>query len=223
METNNSPLSTLHSQLFKVAILDDHKMVVESLSKLINESDIAQVTAAYYDLESGRLGLAKSQPDILLLDIGLPDGDGVDFCAEITKVYPELKIIMLTSYKEFNVAKRALHNGALGYVLKNAESEEIFAGIEAVSRGERFLCEEINILLREKRNEEVIWYSPREKEILQYIADGFTTEEISKKIFRDKETVRYYRKNLLIKLVAGNTSVMVKKACEQNLVRINKI
>ena len=223
METNNSQLSILNSQFIKVAILDDHKMVVESLSKLINESDIAQVTATWYDLESGRLGLAKSQPDILLLDIGLPDGDGVDFCAEITKIYPELKIIMLTSYKEFNVAKRALHNGALGYVLKNAESEEIFAGIETVSRGEQFLCEEINILLREKRNEEVIWYSPREKEILQYIADGFTTEEIAKKIFRDKETVRYYRKNLLLKLVAGNTSVMVKKACEQNLVRINRI
>jgi len=173
-------------------------------------------------LKSCRSGLEKSFPDVLLLDIGMPDGDGVDFCAEITKAYPEIKIIMLTSYKEFNVAKRALHNGALGYVLKNSEPEEIIAGIETVSRGEQFLCEEIDILLKNKIKDQVVWYSRRELEILQYIADGYTTKEIANnKIFRDEETVKSYRKNLLVKLDAINTSNMVKKGIEQNLVRIN--
>lgn len=203
--------------MINLQIVDDHKVVVESLKKLINESGIALVTDVYYDLESCRLGLEKTLPDILLLDIGLPDGDGVDFCAEIIKHYPGLKIIMLTTYKEFSIARRALHNGAYGYILKNAESEEMLTGIETVSRGEQFLCEEINLLLKEKRSEKVVWLANREKEILKYIADGYTTKEIADLIFRDIETVRTHRRNLLIKLDAKNTAVMVKKGYEMKL------
>ena len=209
------------SNLVKVSIVDDHKMVVKSLSQLINDSNMAIVTHVYFDIHSCRMSLGKSLPDVMLLDIGLPDGDGVEFCGEISKMYPGLKIIMLTSYKEFNVAKRALHNGALGYILKNAEPEEIFAGIEAVNKGEKFLCEEIDILLKDKLDTKVIWFSPRELEILQYIADGYTTREIANKIFRDDETVKSHRQNLLIKFEACNTPLMIKKACEQNLVRLN--
>jgi len=193
-------------------------MVVESLGKLINESSIARVTSVYYDIASCRQGLIKTIPDVLLLDIALPDGDGVDFCAELKKDYPGLKIIMLTTYKEFSIAKRALHNGALGYILKNAESEEMLAGIETVYRGEQFLCEEIDILLKTKRHEELVWLSNREKEILNYIADGHTTKAIADLIFRDIETVRTYRRNLLIKLNAKNTAEVVKKGYEMKLI-----
>ena len=210
-----------HLQPIQVAIVDDHKMVVKSLSKLIEESKDITVSDVYYNIKSCRKGLAERLPDLLLLDIGLPDGDGVEYCAELTKNHPGLKVIMLTSYKEFNVAKRALQNGALGYILKNAEPEEIIAGIETVYQGDSFLCEEIDILLKNKKNMKAPWYSPRETEILQYIANGYTTREIAKKIFRDDETVKTHRRNLLIKLDAINTAVMIRKACEQNLVKIN--
>ncbi|MDR3220284.1 MAG: response regulator transcription factor [Dysgonamonadaceae bacterium] len=210
--------STNNSEPTHVVIVDDHKMVVDSLSRLINESGIAQITGVYYDLKSCRRGLATMLPEVLLLDIGLPDGDGVDFCAEIKKEYPELKIIMLTTYKEFSIAKRALHNGALGYILKNAESEEMLAGIETVSKGKQFLCEEIDILLKEKRDEGIVWLSNREKEVLKYIADGYTTKGIADLIYRDVETVRSCRKNLLIKIVAKNTAVLVKKGYEMKLI-----
>jgi DNA-binding NarL/FixJ family response regulator len=203
--------------MMTLQIVDDHKMVVESLSRLITESGVAQVTGVYYDLESCRRGMSPL-PDILLLDIGLPDGDGVDFCAEISARHPSLKIVMLTTYKEFSIAKRALHNGALGYILKNAESEEMLAGIEAVGRGERFLCEEIDLLLKEKRDEPLVWLGNREKEVLRYIADGYTSKEIASFIYRDEETVRTYRRNLLIKLGAKNTSEAVRKGYEMRLV-----
>jgi DNA-binding NarL/FixJ family response regulator len=201
-----------------VQIADDHRMVVESLSKLINETTIARVGNVYYDLATCREGLKKGLPDILLLDIGLPDGDGVDFCAEIMKQYPRLKIIMLTSYKEFSIAKRALHNGALGYILKNAESEEMLLGIETVSEGELFLCDEIDILLKEKANDEPVWLSGREREILTYVADGYTTKEIADFIFRETDTVKFFRKNLLIKLNARNVAELIKKAYEMKLI-----
>ena len=218
MDPNNSQFSTLNSQLIRVSIVDDHKMVVESLSKVINESDIAQVTGKYYNLESCHQGLAKERPDILLLDIGLPDGNGIDFCAEIIKEYPEIKIIMLTTYKEFHVAKRALHNGALGYILKNAGSEEVFAGIETVSKGTQFLCEEIDILLKDKKDSDIIWLTNREKEVLKYIADGYTTKEIADFIFVDSETVKSHRKNLFTKVKAKNMAELLKKAYEMKLI-----
>ena len=204
--------------MITIKIVDDHKMVVESLSKLINESGIAQVTGVYYDIQSCRKGLIENLPDILLLDIGLPDGDGVEFCGELTKRYPELKIIMLSTYKEFSIAKRALHNGAMGYILKNSESEELLAGITTVNDGNRFLCEEIDILLKKKRNEEVAWFTNREKEVLKYIADGLTSKEIGARIFRDEETVRVNRRTLLLKLNAKNTPEAVKKGYEMKII-----
>lgn len=204
--------------MIDVQIVDDHKMVVESLDRMITESGIARVTGRYYDLKSCREGLKQGIPDILMLDIELSDGDGIEFCAETGKLYPALKIIMLTSYKEFNIAKHALHNGAYGYILKNADLEEVFAGIETVSRGEQFLCEEIDLLLKDKKDTEVIWLTNREKEILQYTAEGYTTKEIADLIFRAPETVKLYRKQLLLKLQVKNMAELIKKGYEMKLI-----
>jgi len=205
--------------MINVAILDDHKMVVKSLKKLIDESNIAKVTQVYFDIQSCRAELGKALPDILLLDIGLPDGNGVDFCAELLNTFPRLKIIMLTTYKEFNVSKRSLQNGALGYILKNSEPEDIISGIEMVNKGERYLCKETTVLLKKRVYEEAVWFSPRELEILKYIADGYTTSEIAHRIHRNIETVRTYRKILLFKFEAENMAQMIKKAYQQNLVQ----
>jgi DNA-binding NarL/FixJ family response regulator len=204
--------------MLSLQIVDDHKLLAESLAKVINESGKASVTRVYHDMESCRRGLRQSLPGILLLDIGLPDGDGVDFCAELKKTYPELKVIMLTTYKEFSIARHALHNGAHGYILKNAEVVEVLAAIETVSSGEIFLCEEIDAILKERSNRNLVWLGTREKEILRYIAEGYTNKEIAEKIFRDVETVRTHRRNLLLKLEAKNTAVMVKKAYEMKLI-----
>jgi DNA-binding NarL/FixJ family response regulator len=204
--------------MIDVQIVDDHKMIVESLGRMINQSGIARVTGEYYDLKSCRKGLAKETPDILLLDIELPDGDGVDFCAEAKKDCPALKIIMLTGYKEFNIARHALHNGAIGYVLKNADSEEIFSAIETVSRGEQFLCEEIDLLLEDKKDSKAIWLTNREKEILKYTANGYTEREIANSICRNMETVKAYRKKLLLKLKAKNMAELIKKSFEMKLI-----
>ncbi|MDR2920046.1 MAG: response regulator transcription factor [Tannerella sp.] len=204
--------------MIDIQIVDDHKLVVESLSRMIDESGIARVTGKYYDLKSCREGLVKDASDVLLLDIELPDGNGVDFCATLLRDYPGLKIIILTSYKEFNIAKHALHNGALGYVLKNADPEEIFTGIKTVSRGEQFLCEDIDLLLKNKKDTKAIWLTNREKEILKYIAEGCTTKEIADVIFRDMETVKQYRKKLFLKLDAKNMADLIRKGYEMKLI-----
>jgi DNA-binding NarL/FixJ family response regulator len=204
--------------MIDVNIVDDHKILAEGIRLIIKESGIANVSAVYYDIDSCRKGLIASRPDVLLLDVELPDGNGVEFCTELHKRYPDLKIMMLTSFSDFSIAKRSLNNGALGYVLKNALAEEIIAGIQVVNNGEQFLCEEIDLLLHENKDIQILYLSSREKEVLKFIADGFTNPEIAEKLFLSPETSKTYRKNLLLKFNAKNSMVLVKTAIEQKLI-----
>jgi DNA-binding NarL/FixJ family response regulator len=204
--------------MISVQIVDDHKMLLDGLCRIINESGTARVNQLYYSLQACRNGLCLNLPDVLLLDIHLPDGNGVDFCAETKTLYPGLKILMLTSLNETSVVKRSLHNGAQGYILKNATSEEVIAGIVAVNRGERFLCKEANLLMKKKKQDEIIWLTTREKEILRLIAEGLSNPEIADRIFLSQETVKGYRRDLLLKFGAKNSVALVKAAIEQRLV-----
>ncbi len=201
-----------------VYIVDYHKLIVESLAIMIDGSGKARVVGKYYDLASCRSALTRDSQGILLLDVVIPDGNGVDFCIEAAESYPNLKIIMLTGFKEFNIAKHALHNGASGYVLKNADHEEIFAAIETVDGGGKFLCEEIDLLLQEKKDEQVVWLTNREKEILRHTAAGLTVRETAELITRETETVRFHRKNLLMKLGARNMVELIRRADEMKLI-----
>ncbi len=210
MATNNSPL-------IRVAIVDDHKVLVEGLNRLINDSGTARVVGVGHSARECRELLRGELPDVLLLDIELPDGNGVDLCAELCLTYPGLKVLALTSYSEYPVIRRMLESGALGYVLKNAMAEEIYEGIETVASGERFLCHEVDLLLRHKESDE-IWLSPSEQRLLRLIVDGLTNPEIADKLCLSPATVKGYRQNLLLKLGAKNTSVLVGMAIKQKLV-----
>ncbi len=202
-----------------VYIVDDHRLVVDSIALMIDGSGRARVAGRYYTLASCRADMPRRAQGILFLDVVLTDGDGVDFCSEAVRDYPGLRVVMLSGFKEFNIAKRALHNGALGYVLKNSDPEEIFAAIETVSRGEKFLCEQIDTLLEERPNDEAVWLTGREREILCHIAAGLTSHEIADKIKRGVDTVRQTRKKLLRKLGARNMVELVRRADEMKLIR----
>jgi DNA-binding NarL/FixJ family response regulator len=199
--------------MISVHITDDHKILVEGLKILISESKNISVTGVSYSLEECRKALAFQTPEVLLLDLNLPDGSGIDFCSEVRKNYPAIKILILTTHNEYSVAKRVMDNGASGYILKNALSEEVISGIETVAEGETFLCDEIDILMK-KRVEEQIWFTAREKELLQLIADGYTNQEMADKLFLSPDTIKTYRKNLILKAGAKNSMILVKMALE---------
>jgi DNA-binding NarL/FixJ family response regulator len=203
--------------MLQVIIIDDHKILVEGLNKLINDSGIAQVTHVGYNARDCRNLLRMGLPDVLLLDIELPDGNGVDLCAELKKTYPDLKVLALTTYSEYPVVRRMLESGAMGYVLKNAMAEEIYEGIETVAAGDTFLCHEVEIMLKRKSND-AIWLSPSEQRLLKLIVEGCTNDEIADKLFLSPKTIKGYRQNLLVKLGAKNTPVLVRMAIEQKLV-----
>ncbi len=199
--------------MIRVHITDDHRMLAEGLSAAIRESGIAEVTGTSHLLDDCRKACAVQQPDVLLLDINMPDGNGIDFCEEMHNRYPAIKILMLTSYSEFTVAKRAIDAGASGYILKNALSEEVVKGIETVAKGQTFLSHEIDLLMR-RSPDRSIWLTAREQEMLRYIVDGYTNQEIADRMFLSIETIKTYRKYLIQKLGARNSMELVKLAIQ---------
>lgn len=203
--------------MINVAIVDDHRILTEGLQSLIADSAIATVVGVAHSAAACRLSLAFWKPDVLLLDVGLPDISGVDFCKEIKEQFPNIKVLALTTHSEYTVVRQMLDNGASGYLIKNAMADEVMAGIEAVAAGETFLCHEIDLLMR-RPAEKNVWLSPRERELLLLISEGLTNTEIAEQIFLSPETIRGYRKNLLLKLGAKNTAVLVKMAIEQKLI-----
>ena len=206
-----SILPSTNPQPVRVAIVDDHKIIIDGLERLINESGTATVTGKAHSVAECRELLKKIQPDVLLLDISMPDGKGIDLCPEIKEKYPQVKVIMLTNYGELATITRALNAGADGYVLKNSESEELLDGILKVASGERFLCEEANIALLNNENTQLD-YTRREMELLQLIAAGYTLPEQADKMCLGYHTVRGYRQKLNIKLGAHNTVQLLQNA-----------
>jgi DNA-binding NarL/FixJ family response regulator len=204
--------------MIEVMITDDHRVLVDGLRKLVDDSRFAHVCSTAFTGRECLKMLGQSHPDVLFLDINLPDYSGLDLCKQIKNSYPSVKIIALTSYSEYVVVREMMENGASGYVLKNAMPEEILLSIETVYRNETFLCEQIDLQMR-KRSADPVWLTPREKELLAFVADGFTNSEIAEKMFLSVETINSYRKNLLFKLNARNTAVMVRIALEQRLIR----
>jgi len=204
--------------MIKVYITDDHKIVADSLSKIINEScgDV-KVEQCFYDIASCTKGLKTSLPDVLLLDIQLQDGDGIELCAKLKGKYPEMKIVMLTSFSESSIVKRALQSGADGYIMKNADINELMDGIMVVNGGKKFISKDIRSTI-DNTSEDAVWLTNREKEILTLLADGLSTSDIAGKLSRDEETVKSHRKNILLKLGAKNVAEAVRIGIEKRLI-----
>jgi len=202
--------------MIDVAIVDDHQIVIDGLEKIITESGIARLTGKSYNVAGCWKMLNAEQPHVLMLDVGLPDGNGIDLCPLIKEKYQEINILMLTSYAEYAIISHVLKNGASGYILKNSMPEEIIEGIRTVASGRQFLCEEVNILLS-NAGKDKIELTRRERELLRMITKGYTSTEIADKMFLGYETIRSYRKNLHLKLDAHNTAELTKIALDMKL------
>ncbi|MCL2597722.1 MAG: response regulator transcription factor [Paludibacter sp.] len=202
--------------MINVAIVDDHQIVIDGLEKIITESEVACLCGKAYNAGGCWKMLQEVKPQVLLLDVGLPDESGIDLCPKIKEKYPTLNILILTSYSEYSLIVQALKSNASGYILKNAMPEEIIEGITTVAQGKMFLCNEVDLLLK-KGSINRIELTRRERELLKLITMGCTSNEIADKLFLGQETIRSYRKNLYMKLGAHNTVQLMQIAMEQRL------
>ena len=203
--------------MITVYITDDHKVLADGLRRLIEEAGDIKVSQMAYNAQECRYHLQFGLPDVLMLDINLPDGNGVELCKEFKALYPDLKILALTTYNEYSIVRQMLDNGALGYVLKNAMAEEVIEGVRTVAEGKKFLCHEVDVIMKKQSGTD-IWLTPREQEMLKLIVAGNTNTEIAEKTSLSPETIKGYRKNLLLKLDVKNTAMLVKKAIDEKWV-----
>ena len=195
----------------KTFIVDDHYMVIEGIRSLLqNEKNIEWMGHAM-TASSCLAFLNKQLPDVILMDINLPDTSGIDLCKEVKTKYPSVFIIGLSTFNQQSFIQKMMDNGASGYVLKNATQDEITSAIETVMKGKTYLSEEASNTLR-KDNGATIVLTRREKEVLELIADGMTNAEIAQKLFISVTTVDTHRKNLLAKFETKNTAALIKIA-----------
>lgn len=162
--------------------------------------------------------------DIILLDISLPDGDGLTLCAEIRKTNKQSKIIGLSSTNETGIITQFLQRGGNGYLLKNMERQELIEAIEQVQVGKIYLCKGANEkILEQYRNidvatQQVPVLTRRETEILQLLNEGLTGPQIAKQLFLSPLTVETHRKNLMQKFNANNAQLLLKLARQNRLI-----
>jgi len=211
--------------MIRVGITDDHQLVISGVRALLEGLDNIVVVGSWNSLESTRIGLKNLSCDVLLLDLNLPDGDGIDLCEELSTLYPAMHILALSSYDLTPYVKRMIKNGASGYLLKNVSGIELRSAIETVNAGEQYIQQSLKEkLLNEQlgnpntKNTFEIRITYREKEILKLIAESKTTAEIASKLFISVKTVETHRSHLMDKLGVKNAVGLVKVALDKGLI-----
>jgi DNA-binding NarL/FixJ family response regulator len=208
----------------KIAIVDDHPMVILGLSTMLSEYDFIDIIDTYPNGVNVMAGLEERLPDVLLLDIQMPEITGSELAPVILEKFPGIKIITLTNFDNGLYAHNMIKAGVLGYLLKTTEEAMLIEAIKVVYEGKPFIEPSIQqkmASLQDKTNRTFTTKSnltTREIEILQLIVDGYTDNEIASKIHLSLHTIKHYRISLLLKLDAKNAPALVKKALQLGLV-----
>lgn len=207
----------------KIIITDDHQVLIDGLlPQLAREEDLQVVGTALNGKEL--LAMMHHKPvDLVIMDIDMPEMDGVIATKELKEKYPKVKVLVLTSYATPDFVKNILKNGADGYILKYSPISELVKAIKSVVRDGFFyapeIAQEVMKSLRGKENEaeEEVVLSQREKEIVRLVAQEYTSREIAEKLFLSYHTVERHRKNIIAKLGIKNVAGLVKYALKNGL------
>jgi DNA-binding NarL/FixJ family response regulator len=201
-------VETSLSPVLRLLIVDDHEVVREGLVALLERREafsvVAQVGAAAEAIEAAR----RHQPDLVIMDIRLPDGSGIEATREIRAENPAIKVIMLTSYPDEEAVFAAIVAGASGYLLKQVRGRDLIAALEAVGRGESLLdpavtekvLERIRRIATGKYVDELAQLTAQERKILALVAEGQTNKQIAGQVFLSDKTVKNYVSSILAKL-----------------------
>ena len=215
--------------MIRLFLVDDHPVVRSGIrSLLLTEPGLAIVGEASHGQEL--LDQLPATPtDVVLLDLNMPVLDGLATTRQLRADYPHIRVLMLSMVDQPRSIGQALAAGAHGYVLKNADKNEILVAIQTVVSGKRFLCSEVGLNLLDivLANNSLppatlpvaSPLSRREQEVLQLVADGLTTQQIADQLFTSKRTVETHRQNILEKTGAKNTAALVRYAIAQGFLQ----
>jgi DNA-binding NarL/FixJ family response regulator len=211
--------------MIKILITDDHQLVIDGLQLMLAEAEDMKCIGSAGNGKEALAMLAVCPTDVLLLDINMPEMDGVECCRLVRERYPAVKVLVLSMMREASLVKIMLKLGASGFLLKNAGKDEVIDAIRKVHEGKQaFSTDVLDAIMDSFTNKPsktasspFLKISRREKQILQLILDERTTTEIASELFISFGTVETHRRNLLMKLNARNTAGLVKAALEYDL------
>ena len=202
----------------KIFIVDDHYMVIEGIRAILNNHKEIELVGHAMNAVSCLAFLKTTQPNVILMDINLPDISGIELCKEVKTKYPDIRILGLSTFNQQSFVEKMIANGASGYVLKNATKEELLEGIETVMLGKQYLSDEVSKSLQKNNDNGRPVLTRREKEVLELIASGLTNTEIAEKLFVSTTTVDTHRKNLLAKFEINNTASLIRLATKHQFI-----
>ena len=210
-----------HMKAIDIIICDDHPLITEGLQSFINNTKEMRIIATASSARELWEILKDYQADVLLLDISLPDSNGVELCAEIKAKYPHLKVLALSNHNERSYILRMLSSNASGYLIKNSSIVEIEKAIKEVHSGRIYFDDEARKILASLANTETTSLPPitkREKEVLKYISERLTSPQIAEKMYITSQTVDSHRKNLMAKFSVNKTINLLQKAKELGII-----
>ncbi len=195
------------SKRIKILLVDDHEVVRMGLRTLLERRENIAVVGEAGTVEEAVASAERTEPDVIVMDIRLPDGSGVDACREIRGQRPETKVIMLTSYADDEAIYGSIMAGASGYLLKQTRGQDLASAIGRVAAGESLLDPGITekVLKRmrqlaEGESDDLAALTPQERKIIGFIAEGKTNKEIAEEVFLSDKTVKNYVSSILSKL-----------------------
>lgn len=192
---------------FRILIVDDHEIVRYGMTKLLEKQEGLEVIGEAGSLKEAYEKIEESKPDIILLDMKLPDGNGAEACREIKKRYKDIKIIILTAFADDSIMTEAVMAGAEGYLLKDIDSKNIVSRIWDVALNKLGLDKEVldKVFNQLSKNEDKgIKLTSQEKDMLELISQGKTNREIGEDLFIAEKTVRNNLVGLFKKIKVGN-------------------
>jgi DNA-binding NarL/FixJ family response regulator len=189
----------------RVFLLDDHEIVRRGLRELLESEGDLEVVGEAGTAEEALARIPATRPDVAVLDVRLPDGDGVEVCREVRSRHPEIQCLMLTSYADDEALFSAIMAGAAGYVLKQVKGADLMDGVRRVARGESLLDPSVTRRVLERlrtkpEEDELSALTDQERRILDFIAEGLTNRQIGDRMFLAEKTVKNYVSNMLGKL-----------------------
>jgi RNA polymerase sigma factor (sigma-70 family) len=208
--------------MLRIVVAEDHHIVREGVSKLLEElGDIRVVGEADNGEDAIRL-IKLLEPDVLVLDISMPQIDGLETLKTIRTFPSKPGVVILSMYEDINLIQQALEYGALGYVLKQSVSEELLDAVRAASRGSLYLSSEVSHILSDgtltqKPQNALDRLSPREREVVEQIVAGKSTKEIARRLNTSIKTVEKQRRDAMRKLEADNIASLVRICMELGL------
>ena len=212
----------------RVLLAEDHAVVREALSALLDRYDEVDVVGGATDGRAAVELAATLKPDVLLMDLAMPGLNGVDATAQVKRADPNVKVLMLTGYADDERVVQALQAGASGYVIKRSDPEELLLAIKSVVRGNTYFSQELanqggatGFVERARDTgpaRELL--SVREREVLQLVAEGSSSQQIADRLVISVKTVEVHRSNIMSKLRARNRTDLIMHALRSGLVEI---